>query len=118
MLMGVWWWASGYRSCVWDFPTEKLICLGLGFVEAFIAWGCIWDSRFFLFSLVMWVWVFLWGASCGAGVCRPFSVLIHRHDGFLGVLLVGLFHCIVWGFLCLHSFVRGCMLALLAVLVF
>ena len=47
------------------------------------------------------------GALCGAGVCRPFSVLICRHDGFLGVLLVGLFYCIVWGFLGLHSFVRG-----------
>ena len=40
-------------------------------------------------SLVMQVWVFLWEASCGASVCKPFSVLILWHDGFLGVLLVG-----------------------------
>ena len=40
-----------------------------------------------------------------AGVCRPSSVLIHWRDGFLGILLVGLFHCIVWGFLGLHGFV-------------
>ena len=39
VLMGVWWWACGYQSCVWGFPTGRLICLGLGFVEALIAWG-------------------------------------------------------------------------------
>ena len=50
---------------------------------------------------------FLVGASCGAGVCRPSSGLIRRRDGFLNVLLVGLFHCIVWGFLGLRGFVRG-----------
>ena len=33
-------------------------------------------------------------------------MLIRQHDGFLGVLLVGLFHCIVWGILGLHGFVR------------
>ena len=33
-------------------------------------------------------------------------MLICRRDGFLGVLLVGLFHCIVWGFLGLRGFVR------------
>ena len=36
------------------------------------------------------------GFSCGgAGVCRPSSGLICRHDGFLDVLLVGHFHCMV-----------------------
>ena len=118
---GVWWWACGYRSCVWGFPTGRFICLGLGFVEAFIDWGCtptkicwgrclgdgvFWDSGSYFGSLVVWVWVFLWGASCGAGVCRP-SVLIRWRDGFLGILLVGLFHCIVLGFLGLHGFVKG-----------
>ena len=70
-----------------------------------------WEMGFFgnldfFGSLEVWMWVFLWGASCGAGVCRPFSVLIRRHDGFLGVLLVELFHGIVWSFLDLHGFVR------------
>ena len=82
----------------------------------------------FVEALMAWVWIpteirgdaacemgffgnldFLWflcrvgvgfhvGASCVADVCRPFSVLICQQDGFLGVLLVGLFHCIVWVF--------------------
>ena len=84
--------------------------MGLGFVEAVIAWGCTltksigdaaWGMGFletldFSFgSLVVRVWVFLWEASCGASVCKPFSVLILWHDGFLGVLLVGLsLYCI------------------------
>ena len=37
VLMGVWLWSCRYLSCVWGFPTGRLICLGLGFVEAFIA---------------------------------------------------------------------------------
>ena len=61
--------------CVWGFPTGRLICLGLGFVEAFIAWGCtptkicwgrcledggFWDSGFFLVPLLCGC-----GFSCG-----------------------------------------------------
>ena len=66
-----------------------------------------WDSGFFLVLLSCGCGFSCGGASCRAGVCRPSSVLIHWCDGFLGILLVGLFHHIVLGFLGLHSFVRG-----------
>ena len=36
-----------------------------------------------------------------------FSMLICWLDGFLGVLPVGVLHCIAWVFLGLHDFVRG-----------
>ena len=45
------------------------------------------------------------GFSCG-GLRAGLVSVTCRHDGFLGVLLMGLFHCIVWGFLGLHGFVR------------
>ena len=76
--------------------------LGGGHQPKFVgdaAWGWAFlELRIFFGFLAVWVCVSFWAASCGAGVCRPFSVLICWHDGFLGFLLVGLFHCIVWGF--------------------
>ena len=61
----------------------------------------------FSWFLSMWVWVCLWGAWYEAGVFGPFVVLFCRHDGFLGILLVVLFQCIVWGFFGSPWFVRG-----------
>ena len=112
MLMGVWWWAYGYRSCVWSFPKVGLSawdwsCRGLHCL------GCVPQTKFvgdaawvmglsgtldFFASLVVWVWLSCVGSSCRPGVCRPSSVLIRWCDGYLGILLVGLFHCIVLGF--------------------
>ena len=70
MLMGVWWWASGYLSFVCGFPTGRLICLGLMFLEAFIAWGVYPTNICWGHCLgmgVLGLWIFLFPCRVGVG---------------------------------------------------